>query len=483
MTATLTWLIRALTWLSLMVSGIASASDKNYAPADLHAYETFVLDNGMRVILNNRGQSPTVTVRLVVGTGLNDYPCHKRELPHLVEHLTFSAYGDYSESELDGMIASWGGAWNAYTYENRTTYDAYVHSDFLQAFSVLLTMMLEQTAFSDDDLETTRAVVHAEAGGVPSAIRQQLYRYGWFEGNAERAYREFAPESSEWCGEIIDATEITRDDVIAYREQQHRADNLTLIVVGKFDVAEFKEVLSYTFGTMPGSPTRSFDMPQMTNTFHGTDYHTRGDALIGQEGYVCLEFGLPHWTHADRATLVMIRSYLETRIFEDLRVANGMSYDPNASINDFSDFSSLMIDASVAIGDMDEAISIMEALVEDLLANGIDEGWIDHIRTAMLFRLASRFESNTSIADFYENGLPILETRGEFIDLENFYADVTTERTLDVANKYLQLDSAMRYTSRPMLSYSGAVIVLLLPFIAFFVFRAMRRRRGQRSEA
>jgi predicted Zn-dependent peptidase len=124
----------------------------------------------MRVFLNNRGKSPNAAMRLVVGTGMNDYPCDKRELPHLVEHLMFSGYDDISESDLDGMIAQWGGSWNAYTYGERTTYDIKIFSDFLDQATLLLNMMFEETHVTHEELEAARAIVHAEAGGVARAL-------------------------------------------------------------------------------------------------------------------------------------------------------------------------------------------------------------------------------------------------------------------------------------------------------------------------
>ena len=80
----------SLCMAALLASTATLAEPTSYAPADLYEYETFVLENGMRVFLNNRGKSPNAAMRLVVGTGMNDYPCDKRELPHLVEHLMFS---------------------------------------------------------------------------------------------------------------------------------------------------------------------------------------------------------------------------------------------------------------------------------------------------------------------------------------------------------------------------------------------------------
>jgi predicted Zn-dependent peptidase len=462
---------------ALLASTATLAEPTSYAPADLYEYETFVLENGMRVFLNNRGKSPNAAMRLVVGTGMNDYPCDKRELPHLVEHLMFSGYDDISESDLDGMIADWGASWNAYTYSYRTTYDLKIYSRFLNKVTILLTTMFEETQITQEELDSARTIVHAEAGGVAGTIRKYFYKNGIFEGDVERAYRRYVPGSHEWCETPIDANFIDLDDIDRYMHTQHNPSNMTLIVVGNFDIEGFKEVLDYTFAALEERAGSEESRKPGPIEFVETDYHTRTGALVGQQGYACLEFGVPEWTAPERATLVLISEYLETKLFEELRTELGLSYDPSVSISDFGQFSTLMLDASVATENLDEAMEVMEDLIEDVLVEGVPESELDHIRQAKLYRIAAAYESNYSVADFYERNLLRWQLEGAFPDLNSFYADVTTEETIAVAQKYLIPERALRYTSRPMFSYGGFAGLAAVPLLGMVAFRVRRRQK------
>jgi predicted Zn-dependent peptidase len=463
---------------ALFLSVASVAEQTSYAPADLYEYETFVLENGLRVFLNNRGKSPNAVMRLVVGTGMNDYPCDKRELPHLVEHLMFSGFGELNETDLDSFITEWGASWNAYTYSYRTTYDLKIYSRFLDKVTILLTTMFEETQITQDELEAARTIVHAEAGGVAGTIRKYFYKNGIFEGDVERAYRRYAPGSHEWCETPIDANSIDLSDVEHFMETQHNPSNMTLIVVGNFDIEAFKEVLDYTFAALEERAGSEESRNMAPVQFIETDYHTRTGALVGQEGYACLEFGVPEWTAPERATIVLISEYLETTLFEELRTNLGLSYDPSVGISDFGQFSTLMLDASTATENLDEAMGVMETLVEDIRTEGIPENELDHLRQSKLYRIAAAYESNYSVADFYERNLLRWQLDGAFPDLDSFYADVTTEDTIAVAQKYLIPERALRYTSRPTFSYSGFAGLAAVPLLGIVAFRVRRRKKN-----
>jgi len=474
------WILSACLCVTLQVG----ADEPEFAPADLYAFDAVTLQNGMRVILNNRGTSPNVAIRLVVGTGMHDFPCDKRELPHIVEHLMFSGFDDLEEADLDQLVEAWGGTWNAYTHDDSTTYELRVHSSFLEDATLLLDGMFTKTQITQADLDSARVIVHSESGGEAGAILQAMYRYGIYEGNADRAYREFVPGSTEWCENLIDATSITLEDVHSYMQTAHQPSNLTLIVVGDFDPDTYKALLSETFGSIESTATLSDeDKTDSTTQFVPTRYATRTDTLLGQEGYVCLEFGLPKWNSAERPTIVLLEAYLEARMFEVLRTDLGLSYDPGAALNDFGEFSTLMLDAVVSTGDMDDAMYAIEQIVDDVRREGVPESRLAGIKQGRLYAAASAYETNTSIADFYERGLPRWQATGAFIDLNTFYNDVTTDDTIAVAQKYLDPKLALSYTSKPTFSYASAVVLCLTPVLGFVVVRTARKRRRKAAVA
>ncbi|MFX5393286.1 hypothetical protein ABTD32_20000, partial [Acinetobacter baumannii] len=63
--------------------------------------EGYLLPNGLQVILKDGYERDHVSIRLVVGVGLDDFGCDQKELPHLLEHLLFSGVDDTGEGGLE----------------------------------------------------------------------------------------------------------------------------------------------------------------------------------------------------------------------------------------------------------------------------------------------------------------------------------------------------------------------------------------------
>ena len=138
-----------------------------------------------------------MSIRVVVDVGQLDFDCENRELPHLAEHLMFSGTSTHTESELDDLIESLGGSWNAVTNPWNTTYELDIHHDYVYDGLAVLHEMFTDTQLTDETVQIAKDVIDLEAGGAPGPVQQYLYRNGIMLGSADKAYREFLPESRD----------------------------------------------------------------------------------------------------------------------------------------------------------------------------------------------------------------------------------------------------------------------------------------------
>ena len=459
-----------------MFSALAEETAARYMPEDIDAYQVIKFDNGFTAIIKPRGTSPYIAARLIVDVGINDFECSLRELPHLAEHLMFSGYDDLSESDLDGAIASYGGSWNAMTDERQTVYELQFHSNHAIEAIWLLWGMMSETQISQDEFDIAQTVVNSESYGEPGAAQQFMYRNGIFGGHVERAFREYVPGTRVWCEDLVTASTVSLSDVNRLLSNQYTPANMTLVAVGHMDVESFREDIELTFGTWDMSPvTIPPRAPAMPN-YNPITYTTRMETPVGQESYVSIEFGIPPAGEPDREDLVLIRNYLETRIFEEFRINDGLAYNPSSYISDYDDYSLLGVDASVRTRDTDTALAIMDSLIEEVHAGAVDQTWIDHIRDSYKLRLATGFESNTSIADYYVRHFERWQHDGRFPKHESRYDAVTIESVKAAAGRYLAPNQSLRFVSQPLVSYTGlfAAVAGLALLILFLWRRRMR---------
>lgn len=112
----------ASVFLVLLLSGAPWVAASQYSPPGVYDIEHLTLHNGLRVLLKPRTTARSASIRLVVGVGTHDFPCGRRETPHLLEHLLFTGTSRHTEAELDSLIEKHGGTWNARTGYDKTVY-------------------------------------------------------------------------------------------------------------------------------------------------------------------------------------------------------------------------------------------------------------------------------------------------------------------------------------------------------------------------
>jgi len=470
--------------LVAVLAGTAAVyASQQYVPQSLYAFERVKFRNGFQAILNPRKGATYVSMRLVVGTGSGDFDCTDRELPHLVEHLMFSGTSRHTETELEELVTSLGGNWNALTAWDDTVYEMDIFSGNAHQGVEILYQLFTDTEVSEADLKSARDVVYLEAGGAPSEMRQFLHRAGIMEGSIDKAARQFIPESRVFCDRIPTTEHIGAEDIERYRKNYHVPGNMMFIAVGDFDAMKLTKVLADTFGSLPDAALAerrsqpSIDFQQRKRV----KYTTHLDPVLKSTTYFSLDFQVASDFGRERAATALLARYLGEKLYEELRVKRGLAYAPDATMSDLGDVTTLTLDAEVDNGNADTAMEVMEALVRNVSENGIEENELNRLKQSMLYAFTQRYEGNDSIAKVYASfGKKLLDGQ----PLPDYQADieaVDAELIRKVAAERLRTDRALVFVEAPTIGYGQltAIIVVVLLVAGWFAFRRyLRRGRG-----
>ena len=163
------------------------ALGSQYSPPGLYEVEHLTLENGLDIILKQRPGAHTLSVRLWVGVGMQDFECEHQETPHFLEHLLFTGTSKYSEAELEHLVADHGGSWNAYTGNEETVYELNIYSRYPDLAINVLYEILTDSIISEENVQTSRDIIHREVGGKPSKIRQWFRLRGFGVNGTEKA--------------------------------------------------------------------------------------------------------------------------------------------------------------------------------------------------------------------------------------------------------------------------------------------------------
>jgi len=209
------------------------------------AFESFVLDNGLKVVVHEDHSSPIAVLNLLYKVGARDEQSEKTGFAHLFEHLMFG--GSKHVPSFDEPLQYVGGDNNAFTSNDITNYYITVPSVNLETAFWLESDRMLSLSFDPKVLEVQRSVVIEE---FKQRYLNQPYGDAWLKLRP-LAYKEH-PYKWNTIGEKIEhIEEATMEDVKAFFHQYYVPNNAVLVVGGDVTLEQIKALSEKWFAPIP----------------------------------------------------------------------------------------------------------------------------------------------------------------------------------------------------------------------------------------
>lgn len=450
-----------------------SAFAGKYTPEGLYDISRHKLDNGLEIYLKERHEAKNTSIRLVVNYGTDDNECGKTETAHYLEHLLFTGTSKHTEKELDDLIEDNGGAWNAFTSSETTTYQIDIYSPYTELALNTLHEIIADSTISDANIATTLDIINREAGGEYSWLTRYLFTLGIGKSGFDKA-SEVIYSEEEYCSIIESFKDISREDIISAFDRFYVPNNMALILVGDFDSEKILDVIKKSFGIME-SKKIDYARPSGEHYYEPQGIFTSTlEPLIGSNAEVYIRYRVPGRMSKESLKITMLAFYLSQDLHDIIRIDKGLSYSAGAGANKLNNYGTLDLYADSDIENMDVITDIMLAEVDKLISSPIEQKKFDRIKRGALLGYASSFEDNATIASFYESAWLSLLTMDKFIQLEDAIEKVTPEEIQDIAIKYLGREKAVINHDAPTLSYEKMYVIIGL-LILLLVYSSRRR--------
>lgn len=216
-------------------------------------HETYVLDNGLEVILHQDERLPLVAVSIWYHVGAIDEVEGRSGFAHLFEHMMFQASPHVGEDRFFRILEEIGGtSLNGTTNFDRTNYFETVPAHELET---VLWMESDRMGFLLASL--TQQALDVQIDVVQNERRQSVENreYGLMD---ERLTQELYPKPHPYYGSVIgsmdDIGAATLDDVREFFRTYYTPANATLVVAGDFERGEAKALVEKYFGPLKGRP-------------------------------------------------------------------------------------------------------------------------------------------------------------------------------------------------------------------------------------
>jgi zinc protease len=210
-----------------------------------------VLENGLRVLVEEIHTAPLASVWCWYRVGSKDEGVGQTGVSHWVEHMNFKGTTNIPRERIKGIIEQYGGYWNGYTWIDQTTYTETATRDALDHMLFIESERMARCLYGADDCESERTVIISELQGGENDPDQLLDQE--LTAAAFRAHTYRHPTIG-WLGDL---KTMTRDDLYGYYRRFYVPNNATLVIVGDIDTADAVRRAAAHFGAIePGDVGR-----------------------------------------------------------------------------------------------------------------------------------------------------------------------------------------------------------------------------------
>ena len=231
--------VRVVVLAALLLGSAPDAGAVVFSP------KSFMLANGMQVVVVTNRRAPIVAHMVWYKIGAADEPRGKSGIAHFFEHLMFKGTKSYPNGEFSKIVARNGGTENAFTTQDYTAYFQKVARDKLELVMKLEADRMSNLILTDKEVLPERDVVleerRARTDNNPAA---QLYEA------SQAALFLNHPYKNPVIGWKHEIAALTTKDALDFYRRYYVPNNAILIVAGDITVAELRPLAEKYYGTI-----------------------------------------------------------------------------------------------------------------------------------------------------------------------------------------------------------------------------------------
>jgi zinc protease len=209
-------------------------------------YDLITLPNGLRVILSEDHSTPIVHVAVWYHVGSKNERPGRTGFAHLFEHMMFKGSHNVAPESHTSIIAGVGGRSNAYTTEDETVFWQTFPQHYLPMVLWMEADRMATLRVEDEAFRREREVVKEER-----RMRVENQPYGRLSeiifDNAFTTHGYKHPT----IGSMADLEAASITDVRDFHRTYYVPENATLAIVGDFDPAQARQLVTQYFGRVP----------------------------------------------------------------------------------------------------------------------------------------------------------------------------------------------------------------------------------------
>lgn len=354
------------------------------------------LANGLRVLLVPMENSQSINISVLVGVGSKNETKEISGISHFLEHLFFKGTTNRPDAmdimkDLDRI----GSEHNAFTSREVTGYWVKCASKDADVALDVVSDMFLNSLFKAEEIEKERGVV--------------LQEINMFEDDPHRKATVtmfdlmFGDQPAGWSvlGSEKSVKEITRDDIVKYRDKKYTPQNTVVIVSGKMDKAKMFKEINKRFSVI--KKTKKIERKKTDNKQNAVRLKFVEKSLdqsnfrIGIRGYDMF--------NKNRYAFMLLSKILgensSSRLWTEIREKLGLAYIIFSGTFLQTDTGILIIGGGVDHDKLKRTIEETINVISRIKKEGVTEEELADAKSHARGQVALGFETSDQVADFY----------------------------------------------------------------------------------
>lgn len=361
--------------------------------------------DGLRLVVAPLRGTATVTVNAFVGVGSRYEAAADSGISHFLEHLVFKGTARRPSAqiltqELDGV----GGAYNAYTAKDRTSFYVKLPAEHLSLGVDIIADMVTRPLLPPEEVERERGVI--------------LEEINMYEDNPMMIIDELA-EDQQFSGHVLGQriigpaenirTNITREMVAAHHARHYRPERCVVVVAGRCQPEEVEALVRRHF-TFPSADAAA---PAAFVPFSFTQKQPRMVAQHRDVEQINLALAFPGVGMGSRAAAAanvlatMLGGTMSSRLFHEVRERLGLCYSISASHGSLAEVGTFSVSAGLDRSRIVEALTVIRRILDEAVANPPSAEELQRTVTNMVGRIAMKVEDSAAMADWLGTSLAV----------------------------------------------------------------------------
>jgi predicted Zn-dependent peptidase len=391
-----------------------------------------VLNNGIQLVTIKR-ETRIASIQCGIKIGSLYEELNQKGISHFVEHMLFKGTAKRDNEKLNSDLENLGGEYNAYTDYTSTVYSVTVLEEELEGAVEILSDMLTNSVFPEEQIQKERGVILAEI----RTSKDDVEDYSFKRVN-EIGFKD-SPLKYDVIGEERTVKKFKGSDLKKFYSDYYIPNNCYITVVSSLEHESVVEMINKYFEAWQSKEVVLPEVKVECN-IPGRQISYKNDI---EQCTITYLYTFHHLKKEEELALKIINHKLgestNSILFRELREELGLAYDVYTTMDMTSNVKTFYIYTAVSIDRVDEAILAIDECISRLKNEEIpfNDDTMVLMKKVIKTAVASTMEDSTDLGNY------VLHQQIDGEDMYSFLEDMENLEKIKKEDIYITVKEVL----------------------------------------